>query len=524
MVNHNRAAILVVLLLMVAGVACVGLRVKRQHKLPLSQDGSVWRLTYEVEFLPNKPGSRLHIAIPSDTASANIISESFSHKKLVVDMLHNKETQDREAIAVVSDSSTPVKFTAHFDVKINTRAKQPVYSPMKPLGTPEKLSYLRSEKFIQKDDPNVVQVLTSLSDGKKTKTQLVESIYDYCSENLAQSQSDGPTDAATALQQGQCGVLSRARAMAALCRAGRIPSRLVTGFILENSSRAKPFTWVEVYHKKKWIPYDPHNGFSLELPPNYLPIRRGDIRIVKSSDGSKRFSAYTIEQLNKTPLTAMSSNIKFWYLFDLTRLPISMKKTLSLILLLPTGALITAFFRNLIGIQTFGTFTPTLLALSLVNSDWRIGAIIFFLILGVGLLCRVLLNWLRLLAVPRLGIILTVVVMCLIAAVSVCEYFGFAPTARSILLPVVIMTMMIERFFITFEEDGGKMALKILLGTMIVAICCFALLNFAPLGHIALTFPEIQLFIIAAFVLVGRYSGYRLSELWRFRDIVKLRN
>ena len=522
MVNHHRAAILAILLLIVTGAVCVALRIKCMSKPALSQGIDTWRLTYDVEFRANKPGARFHIAIPSDTAFANIVSESFSHKKLVVDMLHNKETRDREAIAVASDSSTSVKFTAQFDIKINNHAKKPVSSSKKPLGTPEKLKYLRSEKFIQKDDPNVVQVLTSLSDGKKTKTKLIESIFDYCSENLAQSQPNGPADAATVLQEGQGGVLGRARAMVALCRAGRIPSRLVTGFILENNSRAKPFTWIEVYHKKKWIPYDPHNTFSLELPPNYLSIKCGDIRIVKSSDGSKRSSAYTIEQLNRTPLVAMSSNTKFWNIFDLTRLPISMKKTLTLVLLLPTGALVTAFFRNLIGIRTFGTFTPTLLALSLVNSDWTIGAIIFFLILGVGLLCRTLLNWLRLLAVPRLGIILTVVVICLIVAVSVCEYFGFAPTARSILLPVVIMTMMIERFFITLEEDGGKDALKVLCGTIVAAICCFILLHSAPIGQVVLTFPEMQLFVAAAFVLIGRYSGYRLSELWRFRDIVKL--
>ncbi|MHC4460837.1 MAG: 7TM domain-containing protein [Planctomycetota bacterium] len=522
MVNHHRAAIFAALLLIIAGAACVGLRVKCMHKPPLSQGGNVWRLTYDVEFHANNSSARLYIALPSDTAYANIVNETFSHKRLAVDILQNKETWDREAIAVASECSRPSKFTAQFDVSISTDAKRSVYSSKKPLGTPEKLRYLRNEKFIQKDDPNVVRVLTSISDSKKTKAKLIESIFDYCSESLAQSQSDGPTDAATVLQQGQCGALGRARAMAALCRAGRIPSRLVTGFILENSPRAKPFTWVEIYHKKKWIPYDPHNEFSLQLPANYLPMKHGGIRIVKNSEGSKCFFTYSIERLEKTPFMTVSSNIMFWNIFDLTRLPISMKKTLALILLLPTGALITAFFRNLIGIQTFGTFTPTLLALSLVNSDWKTGAIIFLLILGIGLLCRTTLNWLKLLAVPRLGIILTVVVMCLIVAVSVCEYFGFAPTARSILLPVVIMTMMIERFFITLEEDGGKEALKVLCGTVVVATCCFTLLRSALIGQVVLTFPEMQLFIAAVFVLIGRYSGYRLSELWRFRDIVKL--
>jgi hypothetical protein len=127
MVNHHRAAILAILLLVVTGAVCVALRIKCMSKPVLSQGGDTWRLTYNVEFLANKPGARFHIAIPSDTTFANIVSESFSHKKLAVDILHNKDTQDREAIAIASESSTPVKFRAQFDVKIHTNAKKPAY-------------------------------------------------------------------------------------------------------------------------------------------------------------------------------------------------------------------------------------------------------------------------------------------------------------------------------------------------------------------------------------------------------------
>jgi hypothetical protein len=36
-----------------------------------------------------------------------------------------------------------------------------------------------------------------------------------------------------------------------------------------------------------------------------------------------------------------------------------------------------------------------------------------------------------------------------------------------------------------------------------------------------LTFPEGELFVVAGLLLIGRYSGYRLAELGRFRDITK---
>lgn len=524
MLKHHRAALFAVFVLVISGVFCIGVRIKYMTTTGLLNGEDTWRLTYEVEFRPEKPGTRFHIAIPSDTISANITSETFSHKKLLVDTLNIIETGNREAVAVAPDSSTPVKFTAQFDLKTNNLDRQLIYMPKKSLTTPEKLRYLRNEKLISKDSPGIVRILNTLSDSEKTKNKLIQRIFEYCSENTDLYKMIETFGALTDYQKTEYPALSKAVTMVALCRAGKMPARLVTGFILENSSHARPYTWVEVYYKNKWIPYDPHNTFSLELPSNYLPVRRDGKSIVKSSDGSEYFSAYSIERLEKVPFTSVYSSTSFWNIFDLTRLPIGMKKTTSLLLLLPAGALITAFFRNLIGIQTFGTFTPTLLALSLVNSDWRIGAIIFVIILSVGLFCRMLLNRLMLLAVPRLGIILTLVVLSLVIAVSACERFGLAPTARSILLPVVIMTMMIERFFITFEEDGSKVTMNVLFGTSLVTVCCFILLNYSTrIGQVVLTFPELQLFVAAAFVLIGRYSGYRLTELWRFRDVAKLK-
>ncbi len=39
------------------------------------------------------------------------------------------------------------------------------------------------------------------------------------------------------------------------------------------------------------------------------------------------------------------------------------------------------------------------------------------------------------------------------------------------------------------------------------------------MGRTLLFYPELHLFTVAALILVGRYTGYRLTELWRFRDL-----
>ena len=75
--------------------------------------------------------------------------------------------------------------------------------------------------------------------------------------------------------------------------------------------------------------------------------------------------------------------------------------------------------------------------------------------------------------------------------------------------------------FVTSEEDGMAFAMQLVVGTAVVAACCYLILGWKEIGDLLLTYPELHFFTIAAFIWIGRYSGYRLVELWRFRDMVK---
>jgi hypothetical protein len=160
-------------------------------------------------------------------------------------------------------------------------------------------------------------------------------------------------------------------------------------------------------------------------------------------------------------------------------------------------------------------------ALSFVYSDWRAGVFVFVLAIGLGLLSRAGLERLKLLMVPRLSFVLTLIVWCVVFSVSLLDYFQLIPSTQAVLLPLVILTMTVERFHVTSEEDGLRFAIQLLAGTMLVAVCCYAVLRWDAVGDLLLVFPELHLFTLAALVLLGRYTGYRLTELWRFRDMVK---
>ena len=208
-------------------------------------------------------------------------------------------------------------------------------------------------------------------------------------------------------------------------------------------------------------------------------------------------------------------------IFDLTRLPLKLHDTLSLTLLLPLGALITAVLRNIVGLRTLGTFAPALLAMSFIHAAWGTALVILTVVIIVGLVGRSMLEKLHLLMVPRLSIVLTLIILCVVFAVSLLNYYVPSESAQSVLIPLVILTILIERFFVTSEEDSPSFAIQLVLGTLVVAAFCYLLLRSQAIGQLVLTYPEIHFFTIAAFIVIGRYTGYRLTELWRFRDLVQ---
>jgi hypothetical protein len=54
-------------------------------------------------------------------------------------------------------------------------------------------------------------------------------------------------------------------------------------------------------------------------------------------------------------------------------------------------------------------------------------------------------------------------------------------------------------------------------GSFFVAVLCYLVMNLGLVKHWVFVFPECLLLVLAATLALGRYSGYRLVELPRFK-------
>ena len=211
----------------------------------------------------------------------------------------------------------------------------------------------------------------------------------------------------------------------------------------------------------------------------------------------------------KSPLIA-------WSLF---KLPMNTQNVYRVLIMLPLGALVVIFMRTVIGIPTFGTFMPILIALAFRETHllWGIG--LFCLIVGTGLSLRIYLNNLKLLLVARLGAVLTIVVMIMLGTSLLSNELGLVQGLSIALFPIVIMTMVIERMSITWDESGPTEAFTQGFGSLAIAVLGYLVMYNKHLQYIIFVFPELLLVVLALCLIMGTYTGYRLNELFRFRDL-----
>ena len=88
-----------------------------------------------------------------------------------------------------------------------------------------------------------------------------------------------------------------------------------------------------------------------------------------------------------------------------------------------------------------------------------------------------------------------------------------------VLLPIVILTMLIERFSITAAEEGIRQALVRAGWSTAVAVAAYPLFHSQLAAHLMFGFPELVLAVIGVLVWIGGYTGYRVADLIRFRSL-----
>jgi len=196
--------------------------------------------------------------------------------------------------------------------------------------------------------------------------------------------------------------------------------------------------------------------------------------------------------------------------------------TIVLLLLFPLVAAVVVIARHIIGLRSFGIFTPALLAVAFLNTGLTTGLLLLFLILTVATIIRILLKKTRIQYLPRMAIFMWFISLSLLGLLLLSPILNMGELIKLGIFPILILIISVENFLDVQITRSFSQAIAVTLETLIVAFGCFFLMNMEFLQKFVLLNPEF--FILAVLILVfivERYSGLRLMEYWRFRKIIK---
>ncbi len=500
---------LLALILTVIGVWMVSYKVL-ELGLPLTpaDETEVWSVEARLEFITRPGAVKLDFPILNDPPGFIVIDEDFiSNNYGLATEMEKGNRLARWAVRRASGKQTLYyRAVLYQDPEANKDAGK---SPPK---FPEKPDY--PEPYMSAVSSLLAQVRSESADIQSFTQQLLTRL------NAAE-----PEENAAVLRDGLQSPEQIVANMVDILAGARIPARVVYGLRLKDGMRhGRLEPWLQVHDEKRWLTFNPFTS-ATGLPPDVVLWRYGTGPIAEIKGARSVNVEFSVARnlrelvdISRQRAKLVGSRIMD---FSLYSLPIQAQNVYRVLLMIPLGAIVVVFMRTFVGIKTFGTFMPILIALAFRETEWLWGMLMFILIVALGLGLRFYLEQLKLLLVPRLSAVLIIVVL-LMAGISVIgNQLGLELGLSVALFPMVILAMTIERMSLVWEESGPREALTRGVGSLVVASLGYAVMSSKTLAYQVFVFPELLLIMLAITLLAGRYTGYRLLEYWRFRALAQ---
>lgn len=346
----------------------------------------------------------------------------------------------------------------------------------------------------------------------------------FSREIVLQFNNNTPDANVSLLRQDAVTADDRVKRIIYILAGGGVRARLAYVLMLRDGVKHGELTpWLEVHVGSEWIAINPQTA-ETEYPGDAILWHTGDAPILDVHGGYGAKLSFSVSRHSQDMALVAEQRAKQLGSrvmdFSLFSLPVQTQNIYRVLLMIPLGALLVVVLRNVVGIKTFGTFMPILIALAFRETKLLWGVALFSVVVSIGLIVRFYLESLKLLLVPRLAAVLTLVIMIMATISIFSNKLGLDGGVSVALFPMVILAMTIERTSLTWEELGPYEAFQQFMGSLMVAVLGYLLMSSKVLAHLAFVFPELLLVILAVILLLGRYTGYRLTELWRFRAVL----
>ena len=490
-----------VILLILAGIALSMFR-HQSYGVPWTpgETRQVWDIEARIEFNGQAKPVKASLAAPHTQTGFTLISESSSSPGYGVSYLETET--GRRAEWSIRQATGPQTIYYKTQFLVDPQAK---VDPIPPSGEINPPTF---EGPVEAAAIALIELANQRSADDITFTrELIKSFNDSDSQN-----------ASLVLN-----TMSKVDAINALLSYAKIPNKIVGVIELEDGRRRQTIQHMnQVWDGTKWILFNP-NKINQVIADNLLVWDESNVSLLDLIGGQNSQVHFSMIALEVTPTQATIDKVEADGLlnFSIHSLPLEEQAMFKTIMLIPIGALIVVFLRVIIGLKTSGTFMPVLIAVAFVQTQLVTGIVGFLLIVGTGLVIRSYLSKLNLLLVARISAVIITVIMIISVFTVVAFKIGLTEGLSITFFPMIILSWTIERMSILWEEEGAKEVVLQGGGSLLTAVLVYLAMTNPFIQHLTFNFIGLQLIVLACILLLGTYTGYRLTELRRFKPLAE---
>lgn len=203
------------------------------------------------------------------------------------------------------------------------------------------------------------------------------------------------------------------------------------------------------------------------------------------------------------------------------------EQMLIMLLYIPVIATLINFTRYVVGFKTLGIYAPMILAYAYIFTGIRFGLLITAAVIAGTLITYTLLKRVRMHYISRISVNYILVAFFIVLVISINEISPITITTENhnvaTIPPLgVILIVTLSDFFIKqYVKKDLSSSLRALAETVVIGVAGWALLRMPFLQVFILQNLWIQPLLLIANIALGKYTGIRFKELFRFQRVMK---
>lgn len=199
------------------------------------------------------------------------------------------------------------------------------------------------------------------------------------------------------------------------------------------------------------------------------------------------------------------------------------------ILFMPFILTIIGFIKQLIGVETVGLFQTMVLVLCFYIVGGTLATLSMILAVVVGVLMRALLHRANILFLSKMTLLVSASTLAVFVGVVVGSFFGLtygidtSTSQRAVMtiVPLVLIALQADKLsLLVYNKENPREYLR-LLATYAAVIISYFLIRSDQLELLLLALPELVILPFLVQYFLGRYTGLRVVEYVRFRELFR---